>query len=169
MGLKRVLNKGIAGLALLALAVACSRSNEPVQETGHPTIVRPATLPPARAVIAVPALLGLSVDALARELGPPRPLPASVQALLSQLPSADPADSLRFFRYRNLEVLVNYDAATRRFNDLLLLGTNEDLLMQHAGLSAEASNYLLLPVFQARHPTQILGLRVVPLDPVSLQ
>ncbi|MCI1187074.1 hypothetical protein MON38_06555 [Hymenobacter sp. DH14] len=169
MGLKRVLSKGIAGVALLALAAACSHSNEPVQEPGHPAIARPAVSPPVRAVVAVPALLSLSVDALARKLGPPQPIPSSVQALLSQLPSAEPSDSLQFFRYRSLDVLVSYDAGTRRFNDLLLLGSNEDLLMQRAGLSAEASNYLLLPVFHARRPTQMLGLRVVPLDPKPLQ
>ena len=168
MGLQQIISKGIAGAALVGLAAACSHSGEPVQEPGHTAIARPAGLLPARVVVAVPSLLGLSVDALARKLGPAQPMPASVLALLSQLPSADPADSMRFFRYRSLDVLVSYDAGTRRFNDLLLLGSNEDLLMQRAGLSAEASNYLLLPVFHARRPTQMLGLRVVPLDPAQL-
>ena len=77
--------------------------------------------------------------------------------------------TLRFFRYRSLDVLVSYDAGTRRLHDLLLLGANEDLLMQRAGLSAEASNYLLLPAFHSRRPTQMLGLRVVPVNPTSLR
>lgn len=159
----------MAGAALVALATACSHSGEPVQEPGHPVIAHAATLPPVRAVVALPTLLGLSVDALAQHLGPPQPMPTSVQAILSQLPSVDPADSTRFFRYRNLDVLVSYDAGTRRFNDLLLLGYNEDRLMQRAGLMAEAANYLLLPVFHVRHPTQMLGLRVIPLDPTRLR
>ena len=169
MGLQRIIGKGIAGAALVALAAACSHSGESMQETAHPAAARPVALPPARAVVALPALLKLSVDELARHLGPPQPVPAPVQALLSQMPSPDPADSLQFFRLRTLNVLVSYDAKSRHFNDLLLLGGNEDLLMQQAGLSAESVNYLLLPVFHARHPTQVLGLRVVPLAPLNLQ
>jgi hypothetical protein len=168
MGLQCAIRKGLVGAVLFALATACSHSGNPVREPESPALARPAALPPVRAVVAVPALLGLSVDDLARHLGPPQPVPAAVQALLSRLPSADLADSTRFFRYRSLSVLVSYDAATRRFNDLLLLGANEDLLMQRAGLAAEASNYLLLPVFHARHPTWLLGLRVVPVVPTRL-
>ena len=93
----------------------------------------------------------------------------AVQAIISQLPSADPADSVRFFRYRSLDVLVSYDTGTRHCNDLLLLGRNEAQLMQRAGLSDEAANYLLLPVFYAHQPTQMLGLRVVPLGPRQSQ
>lgn len=169
MGLQRVISKGVAGAVLAALAFACSHAGENMHEPGHLAMARPAPQRGGRAVIAVPALLGLSVDALARQLGPPRPVPTAVQAVLSQFPTADPTDSLRYFRHRRLDVLVSYDAATRRCNDLLLLGTNEDRLMQRAGLSDEAANYLLLPVFHLRHPTQLLGLRVVPLDPLPLQ
>ena len=168
MGPQRIIGDGLAGAALLALVAACSHPSEPVQEAGHPA-VHSAVLSPARAEVVVPALLGLSVDALAQHLGPPRPVPTAVQALLDQLPGADPADSTRFFRCRNLDVLVSYDAGTRRCNDLLLLGPNEDLLMQRAGLMAEAANYLLLPVFYVHRPAQLLGLRVVPLDPKQLQ
>ena len=167
MGLSRIIGNGMAGAALLALAVACSHPSEPVQEAGHPVASHPT--PRARTTVAVPTLLGLSVDALAQHLGPPRPVPTAVQALLDQLPGADPADSTRFFRCRNLDVLVSYDAGTRRCNDLLLLGSDEDLLMQRAGLMAEAANYLLLPVFYVHRPAQLLGLRVVPLDPKQLQ
>ena len=169
MGLKRVLNKGLAGAALVVLVAACSHLGEPVLEPGHRTMARPPVSMPKRAEVAVPALLGLSVDDLSRHLGPPQPLTASVQALLSQMPVPEQADSLLFFRRRTLEVLVSYDAKSRRFNDLLLLGSNEDRLMQRAGLAAETVTYLVLPVFHARHPTQLLGLRVVPLDPIKLQ
>jgi len=158
----------MAGAALLASASACSHLSEPAQEAGQTVVAPPAPRLAAR-VVALPALLGLSVDAVAQHLGPPRPVPASVRAMLAQLPGGGPADSTQFFRYRNLEVLVSYDAGTRRLIDLLLLGPNEDLLLQRAGLSAEDANYLLLPVFYVRRPTQLLGLRVVPLHPQPLQ
>ena len=169
MGLKRLLNKGIAGVALVALAGACSHSGEPVREPGYPAVARPVVRPPARMVVALPALLGLTVEELARHLGPPQPVPTPLQALLSQMPSTAPADSLRFFRFRTLNLLVNFDAGTRRLNDLLLIGSNEGLLMQRTGLLDDAANYLLLPVFHNHRPTKLLGLRVVPIDPVSLR
>ena len=168
MGLKQLLNKGMSG-AMLVTAMACSHSNEPLQEPGQPAIAGATAPAPVRAVVAVPALLGLSIDELTRYLGAPRPVPASVQALLSQLPSADSPDSTRFFHVRGLDILVSYDASTRHFNDWLLLGGNEDVLMQRAGLSVEAANYLVLPVFHARRPTQMLGVRVVPLAAMSRQ
>ena len=152
---------------LAAALTACSHSGEPVQEPAHPAIARPAARAPLRAVVAVPALLQLSIDELAHYLGPSQPVPAAVQALLRQLPSADPADSTRFFQFRGLNILVSFNDSTRRFNDWLLLGSNEDVLMQRAGLSADAANYLVLPVFHARRPTQVLGVRVVPLTAVS--
>ena len=164
MGLQRITSKGVASGALLALAAACSHAGEPVQEASHLTMARPVAPLPGRATVALPALLGLSVDDLARHLGAPRPVPPALQAQLTQLGSDGSTDSTRFFRCRSLDVLVSYDAATRRFSDLLLLGADEDLLMQRAGLSAEARSYLLLPVFYARRPTQMLGLRVVPVD-----
>ena len=164
MGLKRLLNKGIAGTALVALAAACSSSGESVQESAHPVAARAGRAAPKRAEVAIPALLGVSIDELSRQLGPPQPVPIAVQELLDQMPAEEADDSLRFFRHRTLEVLVSYNAKSRRFNDLLLLGPNEDVLMQQAGLSVEAANYLLLPVFHARRSRQLLGLRVVPLN-----
>ena len=169
MGLQRIIRNGITGAALLGLAAACSHVGEPVHDAGHAAAAPPAPLLPTRAVVALPALLGLSVDGLVQHLGPPRSVPTAVQAIISQLPSADPADSVRFFRCRSLDVLVSYDTGTRHCNDLLLLGRNEAQLMQRAGLSDEAANYLLLPVFYAHQPTQMLGLRVVPLGPRQSQ
>ncbi|GAA4034280.1 hypothetical protein GCM10022409_18290 [Hymenobacter glaciei] len=140
-----------------------------MQEHAIPAAAHLSSAPLARAEVAVPTLLGLSVDELARHLGPPQPMPVSVKAVLEQFPIADTADSTRYFRYQHLSLLASYDNATRHLNDLVLLGTNEDLLMQQAGLAVEAANYLVLPVFQAHRPTQLLGLRVVPLDPTQLQ
>ena len=164
MGRQDVIRRAVAGAAV-ALAAACSHLGEPVQEPAYRLADRRAS----RAVVALPALLGLPVDAWAQRLGPARPVPGAVQAVLNQLPGAAIPDSLRFFRCRSLEVLVSYDPGTGRCTDLLLLGPDEDLLMQRAGLSAEAAGYLLLPVFWAHRPTQQLGLREVPLGPAKLQ
>jgi len=64
-------------------------------------------------------------------------------------------------RGKGLALLATYDYHTRQLSDLLLLGTNETELMERTRLRLDAANYLMLIVFQARHPTWLLGLRVL--------
>lgn len=147
---------GCAGLA------ACSGAHEPARDAAAVTDgpARPA------AVLDVPALLGLSVDALGQRLGPLRPPPADfidpVNAPL--LLRGEAIDSTALFRYRGLVLVAAYNPGSRRVRDLLLLGPDEDLLMQRALLVAGNRRYLLLPVFEQRRPTALLGLRVVPME-----
>jgi hypothetical protein len=70
-------------------------------------------------------------------------------------------DSTVLFRYQDLAVAVNYNHRTREVNDLLLLGANENEMMHRAHLQLDAKTYLVLPVFQERDPTKLLGLRVL--------
>lgn len=69
--------------------------------------------------------------------------------------------SVALLRGKGLALLATYDYHTRQLSDLLLLGTNETELMDRARLRLDAANYLMLIVFQARHPTWLLGLRVL--------
>ena len=140
---------------------ACSGTHEP----HHDPAVNPR--PPApglqTAALNVPALLNLSIDELSRRLGPRQALPPGfvdpTQVLLAQRPEAQ--DSFALFRCRGLALVVSYNQRSRRVSDLLLLGTNEEELMSRARLELGVDRYLVLPVFQERHPTQLLGLRVL--------
>jgi len=69
--------------------------------------------------------------------------------------------SVALLRGKGLALLATYDYHTRQLSDLLLLGTNETELMERTRLRLDAANYLMLIVFQARHPTWLLGLRVL--------
>ena len=150
-----------AGTAWAALA-ACSHPAEPVSEpamTGHMQPPAPTTRP----VVDLPSLLALKVDEMPARLGPRQPLPALFDdpgMLLNDQQIKH--DSLACFRYHGLEMVVNFDARSRRITDLLLLGANEDQLMQQGQLSLDASTYLLVPLFRPRSDTALLGLRVVP-------
>lgn len=145
---------------MLGLA-ACSGAHEP----SHDLTVRPAQPPLGRetAGVSVPALLNLSIDEMSRRLGPRLPLPAGFAdptlALLAQ--RHEPLDSAALFRCRGLALVASYDHRSRRVSDLLLLGTDEEELMSRGRLELGADNYLVLPVFQERHPTRLLGLRVL--------
>ena len=82
----------------------------------------------------------------------------------TQAPSVmghEPLDSSALFRRRSMTIVAVYDYQTRKLSDLLLLGTNESELMRHARLRLGAAHYLVLPVFQERHPAELMGLREV--------
>ena len=58
-------------------------------------------------------------------------------------------------------MVAAYDDRTWRVSELLLLGTDESDLMHQGWLALGADRYLVLPVFQFRHPTKLMGLRVL--------
>ena len=147
----------IAAAALLT--EGCSGSHEPVRDRPRSSVA------PSRhmAGLDVPGIIHLSIDQLTRRLGPRRPLPVGfidpVQAPL--LLHQQQMDSSRFFQYRGLAVVAAYNERTRRVSDLLLLGADESELMRRANLELGAPDYLVLPVFEAQRPAQLMGLRVL--------
>ena len=151
----RLLFLGVLGLA------ACSGAHEPA----HDLAVRPAQPPVGRetAGVSVPGLLNLTIDEMSQRLGPRLPLPAGFidPTLALLVPRHESMDSAALFRCRGLALVASYDHRSRRVSDLLLLGTDEEALMSRAQLELGADHYLVLPVFQERHPTRLLGLRVL--------
>jgi hypothetical protein len=154
----------LAGVVLAAAVAglgACSGAHEQVREHAVRTAV------PGRTAggVDVPALLALSFDEMNQQLGPWQPLPPGFAdpTLDPQAQRRGPVDSMALFRRGGLALVVAYDYQSRRVNDLLLLGNNENELMSRAHLQLGADRYLVLPVFQARQPNQLLGLRVLAL------
>ncbi|MBF9144059.1 hypothetical protein [Hymenobacter properus] len=153
-----------AGVVLAATALSvggCSGAHERSRE--HAT--RPAASGRAAASLDVPSLLALSFDELNQQLGPWQHLPPGFvdPTLDPRSQRQGPVDSMAMFRRGGLALVVAYNYRTRRVNDLLLLGSNEEELMRRAHLQLGADRYLVLPVFQARQPTQLMGLRVLAL------
>ena len=147
----RILAVLISGMA------ACQGAHEHPREHFVVVPVRPV------AVLDLPHLLSLDVDGLGRRLGPAQPVPATftdpAKAPLLQLGYT--ADSVALFRQQGLRIVVSYSYRSRRVIDILLLGANEDSLMQRAKLLPAAPNYMVLPVFKTEHPTELLGVRVL--------
>ena len=152
----------LAGVLAAVLGLgACSGSHETQRDhsSRDPAPRRPISK------LDVPTLLNLSIDEVGKRVGPIEALPPGF-ADPTMNPMAghnEPQDSLALFRYGGLALVVAYDYHTRRVRDLLLLGSNENDLMAQARLQLGAEHYLVLPVFQTKHPTQLLGLRVLTL------
>ncbi|HEX8657411.1 MAG TPA: hypothetical protein VF690_07755 [Hymenobacter sp.] len=150
---------------LLCLAVAlgggaCSGTHD--SPSRRPARAAAQPRPPAP-TLDVPSLLSLSIDEMPQRLGARLPVPAGfTDPVMRPLAKRrEQTDSTVFFRYQNLAVAVNYNHRTRQVNDLLLLGANENEMMRRAHLQLDAKTYLVLPVFQERDPTKLLGLRVL--------
>ena len=160
--MRPVLLSGVV-VAVAALVAGCSGTHE----TLHDRPAATATVVPAVPVLNVPSLLSLTIDEMSRRVGPRLPVPGSFidPTLVPLMQRNEPMDSTSLFRYRGLSLVAAYDHQSRRINDLLLLGGNESELMRRAQLELGAAHYLVLPVFQTRPATQLLGLRVLSTKP----
>jgi hypothetical protein len=148
--------------ALLAAAgssAACSGTHEPLRDA----ISAAVQTAPATNEFDIPGVVGLSIDELADRLGPAQPVPASYNGALAMLLAQQDflSDSAALFRAATLPVIATFNFKTRQVSDLLVLGDDEQQLMQRANLSLNGQRYLILSVFQPRAPGNFLGLRVV--------
>ncbi|MDB5269560.1 MAG: hypothetical protein JWP58_2600 [Hymenobacter sp.] len=141
---------------------ACSGAHEPNHDRPAPAVAAPALKLPQ---LNVSALLPLSIDAISRQLGPGLPVPDNFvdPTRVPSIHSDERPDSTVLFQSRGLTMVVAYDARTRRVNEVLLMGSNENELMTRSGLQLNSPDYLVLPFFQRQQPTQLMGLRVLAL------
>jgi hypothetical protein len=114
-------------------------------------------------VLDVPGLLTLSIDKLTEEIGPRLPIPPGfIDPMMVPLAKAsEQVDSAYLFRYRGLAILASFDHRTRRVSNLLLLGSDEEQLMQQANLQLGMEHYLVMPVFKESHSARLLGVRII--------
>ena len=147
------------GVAAGVGLVACSGMHDPHKPVPV-AAVKPAPVPQE---YDVPSLLGLNADELAVRLGAPTPAPADyhdpVTLPLEQRGSLN--DSTALFQAGKLPIVATFDARSHQVIDLVVLGPDEEQLMQQANLDPNARDYLLLAVFKARPKGRFLGVRVV--------
>ena len=145
---------------------ACTRTHETLTDPLVPTVSKVA----ARKAVPstdVPNLLGLTIDEVSQRVGPRLPVPPDFTdpVILPQARRLGMLDSTALFRTPGVSMVASYDHQSREVHDLLLLGDNENELMKRAQLRLGAEAYLVLPVFEARQPNQLMGLRVLATAP----
>ncbi|MBH8556512.1 hypothetical protein [Hymenobacter negativus] len=153
--------KTVIGMLMVGVG-ACSGAHEPNHDRAAPSAAAPALKLPQ---LNVSALLPLTIDEISQQLGPRLPVPDSFTdpTRVPSIHSDERLDSTVLFQHRGLTMVVGYDARTRRVNELLLMGSNENELMTRSGLRLNSPDYLVLPFFQRNRPTQLMGLRVLAL------
>ena len=152
--MRRSVLRCLVGLSTVVLP-ACTGMNE---HRRAPASVSARLAP----VLDGPALVGLPVDGLKSRLGPTGPLPVGFVVPMSPVgaPVGTAPDPAVSFRAKGLLLVVAYDYRNRRVNDLLLLGSDEDSLLQRADLTIPALRYLVLPVFREGRANRLLGIRL---------
>lgn len=114
-------------------------------------------------LINLPPALGLRQGQFSARFGGSLPLPTGFLDPGKDVKDRIAAiDSQALFRPHGLPMIVSFGRNTGHVRDVLLLGSDEAVLMRQAALLPDAPRYVLLPVFQPRHPERLLGLRVIP-------
>jgi hypothetical protein len=152
----------LLGIVVFGLVGACSGSHESRHDN-----TRIAAAPRYEAPrLNVPGLLKLTIEEVGQQVGPLRPVPLAFAdpTLLPLIQKGEPLDSTTWFQYQGLNVVATYDYRTRQVKNFLLVGDNEDELMRRCQLQPAMAEYMILPIFQQRRPTELMGLRVLTLN-----
>lgn len=111
----------------------------------------------------VPALVGLNIDQVRRQLGQPQ---ESQNKAIGAEPHAEEAapqgeDWVNTFERKGTTVVVTFNTRTRKVRDLVLPGSDEAEVMRRGNLTFVSDHYLVLPVVDAAEPSAIKGVRVI--------
>lgn len=148
-------------LVLLTGLASCSGS-QTVSETTSPAPAPGSTAPAA--VIDIPALVGRNIDQVRRVLGTPREArdqKVGAEPTAEQMKATKGEDWINTFEHQGTSLIVTFNARTRKVRDLVLVGTDEDEILQNGNLSLTATDYILLPVANPRNNRELIGMRVV--------
>lgn len=113
----------------------------------------------------LPSLLGCTIDQVRQKLGSPLettkqelgPEPTEVQ---KRTPASENWSNT--FKSKGTTFIVNFSANTRKVHDIIVLGNDEDELMQRSNLTLTALNYIVVPVLNPENTSQVLGVRMIP-------
>jgi hypothetical protein len=152
----------LLALWLCCAGAACTR-NPASAETDTLSKAVPGATPPSTGAYAlnVPALVGLNIDEVRRQLGQPQE--GHHQAMGAEPQNADPQgeDWVNTFERQGITVVVTFNTRTRKVRDLVLPGSKEEELMRRGNLSFVSEDYLVLPVIDKAEPSLLQGVRVI--------
>ncbi|GAB3238090.1 hypothetical protein GCM10027346_30340 [Hymenobacter seoulensis] len=150
----------VAFVLLLAGTAACSGTQSASETTG----IDAAAPKPRPVEVDVPALVGRNIDQVRRTLGTPletRNQKVGLEPTPEQMKGTKGEGWINTFERNGTTLIATFNARTRKVRDLVVMGNNEEELLQKANLSLTATTYILLPVADPQNSRQIMGMRVV--------
>jgi hypothetical protein len=155
-------NRAASVLVVLSLVtVACdggANSAEPEHRRDAP-VAHTSSIPSEQVLFDIPALIGRSIDQVRDALGTPQdrtPEPTQLQLDIGI------HEWSNVFTSNGQDLLVTFDAPTRRVVDFFLAGTDRAALMRKGNLDQQSSAYRVEPVRALRDPSKITGVKVTP-------
>lgn len=146
--------------ALLACSGAQPTASDSETNTASASASASVEAVPAAPSLALPSLIGLSIDEVRSRLGKPQEQPAEPSAREKEKDAADTWKNT--FEVQGATLVATFNAHTRVVRDIVLLGTNEEELLHRAGLDPNATEYIVLPVTDSVDVTRTTGIRMVP-------
>ncbi|GGF23878.1 hypothetical protein GCM10011383_39420 [Hymenobacter cavernae] len=110
-------------------------------------------------------MLGCTIDQVRQKLGSPLetaeqdlgPEPTEAQ---KHTPAGENWNNT--FKNKGTTFIVSFNANTRKVHDIIVLGDDEDELMQRSNLTLTALNYIVVPVLNPENTNKVLGVRMIP-------
>ncbi|QJX45447.1 hypothetical protein HMJ29_00250 [Hymenobacter taeanensis] len=149
----------------MLLGLAGCMGTQSAAETTVVTAARPAK-PALPVTVDVEQLVGLSIDEVRQVLGPARKTRASelgLEPTAEQLHHTNGEGWINTFEHNGQTILVAFNARTRKVRDMVLLGNNEQELLQRTNLSLASPRYIVLPFAEldSADNERVVGVRIV--------
>ncbi|MBC6698323.1 hypothetical protein [Hymenobacter sp. BT190] len=160
----RFLSRSLPVLLLLGGMAACTGVQQ-ASEGGAPTTGRAEAVPANS--LNLPLLVGRNIDQLRRSLGTPRETKTDkigLEPTAEQMKSTKGQDWINTFEKDGATIVATFNARTRKVNDIVVLGSDEDEVMRRANLSITDPAYSVQPVADPRNPGNTIGVRVTKKD-----
>lgn len=114
----------------------------------------------------LPPFVGYTIEEVRSRLGSPResqlePLPTRPKRLARKSLRVKDEGWTNTFETNGVTLMVTFNARTRRVRDIVLIGTDEEELMQRGNLTLTSATYIVLPVYNPQKSTDLLGVRVI--------
>ncbi|GAB2792436.1 hypothetical protein HNQ93_003602 [Hymenobacter luteus] len=143
----------LLGVGACTGAQTASESRTPATDAAAPAVA-----------LDVPTLVGRNIDQVRRALGPPREArdqKVGAEPTAEQMKATKGEDWINTFEHNGVTVVATFNARTRKVRDLVLVGTDEDEILQKGNLSLTATQYMVLPVISPSNNREIIGMRVL--------
>ncbi|TGD79761.1 hypothetical protein [Hymenobacter wooponensis] len=150
-------------LGVLPVALVSCMGTQSAVETAAVVKTRPAKSAQPVAVD-VAQLIGLSIDELRQVLGPAHEASADKRGLeptAEQLRLTNGEGWINTFDHNGQTIVVAFHARTRKVRDIVLVGPNEEELMQRGNISLTSPHYIVLPFTESDSSEKVAGLRIV--------
>lgn len=150
----------LSAVLLLSSLAACTGS-QTASEADTPATGRAEAVAPGG--LNLPLLVGRNIDQVRRNLGAPRETKdqkIGLEPTAEQMKATKGEDWVNTFEKNGTTIVATYNARTRKVNNLVVLGSDEDELMRRANLSLTDASYTVQPIADPKNPGSTVGLRV---------